>query len=105
MLWLHACIFYCSIIGKMPENIFNDLLGKYNQEQTDIENKLPELRLELAKVEDNTNGIDEWIDMISQYADLEVLTRNIVFNLIDNITVSERRKVNDKWVQEIEIEY
>jgi DNA invertase Pin-like site-specific DNA recombinase len=92
-------------LGKLPENIFYDLLGKYNQEQSDIENKLPELRLELAKVEDNTNDIDEWINMISQYENLEVLTRNIVFNLIDNITVSERKKVNDKWVQEIDIEY
>lgn len=92
-------------MGKLPENIFYDLLGKYNQEQADIEKRLPELRAELARVEENTSGIDRWIDMISQYADLKELTRNIVFNLIDNITVSERTKVDGEWVQEINIEY
>lgn len=92
-------------MGKLPENVFYDLLGKYNQEQADIEKRLPELRAELARVEENTNGIDRWIDMISQYADLKELTRNIVFNLIDNITVSERTKVDGEWVQEINIEY
>lgn len=92
-------------MGKLPENTFYDLLGKYNQEQADIEIRLPELRTELAKVQENTNDIDEWVDTISQYADLQILTRNIVFNLIDNITVSERKKINGEWVQEIDIEY
>ncbi len=49
--------------------------------------------------------INNQLPIISRYTEIETLDRAIVPELIDNITVSERTKVNGEWYQTIEIEY
>ncbi|MBQ2664980.1 MAG: DUF4368 domain-containing protein, partial [Clostridia bacterium] len=56
---------------------------------------------ELNSFQETTDDINDWLDLISQYTDLETLNREIVFGLIDSITVSERKKQYERQVQEI----
>ena len=63
------------------------------------------MQSELASIQETTDEISEWIDLISSYTNLKTLTRSIVMELIDKITVSERNEVNGKIEQTIDIEY
>jgi site-specific DNA recombinase len=91
--------------GAIPENVFRGLMNDFSKEQELLEDKLPKLRSELSAFQETTDNINDWLDMISQYTELKTLTREIVFGLIDSITVSERKKIYDRQVQEIKIEY
>ena len=91
--------------GTIPENVFADLMNDFTNEQTQLQEQLPKLQSELASVQETTDEISEWIDLISSYTNLKTLTRSIVMELIDKITVSERNEVNGKIEQTIDIEY
>ena len=42
---------------------------------------------------------------IGQFSNADKLDRNIITQLIDSITVSERKQVDGRWEQSIDIEY
>ena len=91
--------------GSIPENIFKGLMNDFSNEQATLEDKLLTYKEELNSFQETTDDINDWLDLISQYTDLETLNREIVFGLIDSITVSERKKQYERQVQEITIEY
>ena len=91
--------------GDMPDTVFTELMNGFTNERTELMEKVSHLRSELANIQDKSEAINDWLDVISEYADLQRLTRDIVYGLIDSITVSERKKLYERKVQEITIEY
>lgn len=91
--------------GNIPENTFKSLMNDFSTEQAEIEERLPKLKKELAEVQDAKDEISEWLELISNYTNIETLTRAIVTELIDSITVSDRVKYNGTWEQTIDINY
>lgn len=91
--------------GNIPENTFKTLMNDFSTEQAEIEERLPKLKKELAEVQDAKDEIREWLELISSYANIETLTRAIVTELIESITVSDRIKYNGSWEQTIDINY
>ena len=91
--------------GKIPESVFLNLVNSFTKEQTELEERLPNLHIELSSIQETTNGIEDWLSTIGQYLELETLERNIVTGLIESITVSEKSKIDSKKTQEIQIEY
>jgi hypothetical protein len=80
-------------------------LGGFMKEQTEIEERLPQLRRELDGIQETAGEIDDWLSLIISYMELDTLDRATVTNLIENITVSERVRQDGKQTQELEIEY
>lgn len=91
--------------GIIPETVFIGLMNDFSTEQTELEEKLLRFKTELNSFQETTAEINDWINLISQYTDIKILTREIVFGLIKSITVSERKKLYDRQLQEITIEY
>ncbi len=92
-------------LGKLPENIFQNLLSGYITEQKGLEDKLHHLRQQLSDRECTENDIGKWLRLISQYMEIKELDRPIVMELIDSITISEGSRESGKRTQEITIQY
>lgn len=91
--------------GTIPENIFIGLMSDFSNEQAELQEKLPKLQSELTNINQTNDEINEWIELIGNYTDLKTLTRPVVMELIEKITVSDRKESDGKIEQNIDIEY
>lgn len=91
--------------GKIPESVFLNLMTGFTKEQADIEERLPQLRLELDSIQETVGEIESWLSLVESCMNLETLDRTTVAELIESITVSERIKQDGKRMQELEINY
>jgi hypothetical protein len=89
------------IIGKIPGEVCIKLLEKYQVEQTDLSERITELKTILEQQYQGEHDVDEFIRRIKQYATVDVLDRTMVLELIDNITIGTR----DAEEREIHIYY
>ena len=80
-------------------------MADFTKEQDETEVRLPELRRELDSIRETAVEIEDWLSLVESYLKLETLDRAIVTGLIENITVSERVKIDGKQTQELEIKY
>ena len=92
-------------IGNLPEEVFKSMMEDFLKEQSDLENQIPRLHDELEQISTATDEVNEWLNLIIDFTNIETLTRAIVCELIESITVSDRQKVNGKWEQSIDIRY
>jgi hypothetical protein len=91
--------------GKLPENVFQNMMSAFVKEQSEIEGQLPFLRQQFDEIRETTGEIESWLSLIGNYIELEVLDRITVTELIETITVSERVRKNGKQTQKLEIQY
>ena len=91
--------------GNLPEEVFKSMMEDFLTEQEDIENRIPQLKRDYEEKSNATDEVNEWIRLIGQFSNADRLDRNIITQLIDSITVSERKQVDGRWEQSIDIEY
>ena len=91
--------------GVLPEEVFRDMLMDYTQEQQELTNKQERLMIEIAEFQSRERDITDWLDLISQYMQLEDLDRATVMELIECITVGEGESENGERRLEISIRY
>ncbi len=92
-------------LGKLPESIFQNLLSGYVKEQSELEDKLQHLQQQLSTHECNENEVGSWLELISQYMEIEQLDRPTIMELIESITISEAVRQHGQRTQEITIQY
>lgn len=85
---------------------FAMLSAKYQEEQTQLENKKCELQAKLEKSEQETDGAEKWLALIRKYTELTELTAPLLNELIDKIVIHQAENDEDgNRTQEIEIFY
>ncbi len=85
---------------------FAMLSAKYQEEQTQLENKKCELQAKLDKSAQDTDGAEKWLSLVRKYTELTELNAPLLNELIDKIVVHEAVKdENGSRTQEIEIFY
>ena len=85
---------------------FAMLSAKYQEEQTQLENKKCELQSKLDKSAQDANGAEKWLSLIRKYTELTELTAPLLNEQIDKIVIHEAVKgENGSRTQEIEIFY
>lgn len=90
----------------ITERNFAMLSAKYQEEQSQLDNKKRELQAKLDKSAQDTDGAEKWLALIRKYTELTELTAPLLNELIDKIVVHQA--VNDEngnRTQEIEIFY
>ena len=75
--------------GTMPEAVCAKLLKKYEEEQRSLEAEMATLEKKISERKKTEQNVDEFIARIKKYSNLEVLTREIVIELIAYITVDK----------------
>ncbi len=91
--------------GTIPEEAVKSMMEDFLKEQSDLETQIPRLHDELEQISTATDEVNEWLSLISDFTNIETLTRAVVCELIESITVSDRQKVDGKWEQSIDIRY
>lgn len=80
-------------------------MSDFSNEQAELQEKLPKLQSELTNINQTNDEINEWIELIENFADLKILTRPVVMEFIEKITVSDRKESDGKIEQNIDVEY
>lgn len=80
------------VIGKIPEEVCVNLLEKYQQEKTSLQNEMRKLTARAETEKQDERDVDEFIKRLKKYAGAEQLTREMCFELIEYVTVGELTK-------------
>ena len=81
------------------------MLNKYEAERAEKLERKKELSVRLAASEANEKSVDDWLDMIQDYAQLEELDRATLVRLIQKIEIGEKREVDGHIERDINIYY
>ena len=93
-------------LGKISDSRYEALSQTYEAEQKALKQELPELRVKLQKLQEQSSASDRFIDIIRKYSDIHALDAGILNELIDRILVHEKEVLPDgSEVREIEIYY
>ena len=85
---------------------FNMLTTKYQNEQSELAEKIDTLTMELDAAKQTERDAEQWVDLIRQYANPTELTAPLLNALIEKILIHESVKGEDgEQEQEIEIFY
>ena len=93
------------VLQKVSEVMYNRSSLEYDKELKEIEEKLKSLK-ETKKSNDKlVEDVNKFTHLVSKYIHLEVLTKEVLNDLIHNIYVYQYVMIDGKRVQRIEIEY
>ena len=93
------------VMGRIPEIVCINLLNKYEAERAEKLEHKKELSAKLAASEESEKSVDDWLDMIQDYAQLEELDRATLVRLIQKIEIGEKREVDGHIERDINIYY
>ena len=89
------------IKGKMPDEVYGQLLNEYSEEREAISNELKELQKEVDRCsEDN---IDQFLELAEKYADFSTITPRMVNEFIKRIDVFETEEVDGVKIKHLNI--
>ena len=98
-------LFEEKIAGTLPQEVFDELVAKYNSERETLGKQIASFESELQKIESTTNTVEKWIENMLKVLDIKELTRDILVTLIDRIEVHLPERVNNKKQYRISIYY
>jgi len=93
------------VLQKVSEMMYNDNELDYEKELKIINDRLDSLYETKSKEKDKKSSIGRFISLISKYQHLEVLTKEVLNDLIQNIYVYQYEMIDKKRIQRIEINY
>ncbi len=93
------------VMGRIPEGVCINLLNKYEIEHTEKLEHKKELSMKLAASQESEKSVDDWLDMIQDYAQLEELDRATLVRLIQKIEIGEKHEVDGHAERDINIYY
>lgn len=89
-------------LTNLPKRQSDKLLQQYGEEQRNIEQRILKLEEQLKKDKDEV-CIDEFIKIVKKYNNVEEVTDNMLFELIDRVEIGVAKDVENTKVQDIEI--
>ncbi len=92
-------------MGRIPENLCIQLLNGYEAERSAKQERRKELTEQLAASSENEKAVDDWLDMMQDYSQLEELDRSTLMRLIQKIEVGEKYTVDGHEERDIHIYY
>ena len=103
---LFSSLYEDKVLENITQRNFEMMSSKYQEEQNGLEERLAEITETIEKALLQSQGVNDFVNLIKKYDGITELTSTIVHELIDKITVSEREKLPDGTVQqEIKIYY
>ncbi len=91
--------------GKLPDELYADIVAGYRQERADLTARLDTLDSVIAEAEQESTRIDEFVELITRYIDVQGLDKAIVHELIEKIVVHQAQRIDGQRTQQIDIYY
>ncbi|MDR1706165.1 MAG: recombinase family protein [Clostridiales bacterium] len=82
-------VFEQNALGKIDDGTFADLYNSYQSEQNDISAKIRDSEEKAALCKDKGANARLFAEAVSKYTDAEVLTREMVLDLVEKVVVHE----------------
>ncbi|MBP1543956.1 MAG: DUF4368 domain-containing protein, partial [Oscillospiraceae bacterium] len=93
------------VFGVISDERYIAMSKKLEAEQIELKNQLSEYAAIVEDYEKRAQGIDDFVELISQYENITELDHEIVHMLIDKIVVFGREKSDKETIQRVEIYY
>jgi hypothetical protein len=84
---------------------YSMMLAKYQNEQTELQQKVSALNEVLTRSDETGKNIDEFLSLIVRYADITALTPEVVGQLISKIAVHKAVTVDGIRTQQLDIHW
>jgi len=91
--------------GILTDDIYAEIVNGYKAEREALTAKLDNLTAAIAKVQSDSEGLNEFLALIERYANIKELDSAIVHELIEKIAVYQSEAVDGKKAQQIDIYY
>ena len=85
------------VLKKMPESVCIGLCEKYSKEKETVAQTVSELESKLASESKDEADVNEYIRRLKHYGKCEQLTREMCLQLIEFITIDEKKVRNNRW--------
>lgn len=89
--------------GNISDAMFKKLMYQYEHKQIELSEKLTEQKAELSKIKDDIGNIKHLIDCFKDRVYIEELDRETVVELIDYIEVFKKEKLENEYLQRVDI--
>jgi hypothetical protein len=77
------------VLGKIPEEVCLKLIEKYQVETKALQTELDTISERLKALNQDERDVDEFIRRLKKYAGFEVLTREMLLDLVEYITIED----------------
>ena len=102
---LYEKLFEEKVLGNLTEERFKKLSYKYEDEQSELKQKIKHLNTVVAEEKLHEMNADGFVELVRKYTDMQELTYEILHNFIDKIVVHHREKLFGEMVQKVETYY
>ena len=92
-------------LGRISPDRFQRLLGNYEAEQKELQNKRDSLQKELSEQKTKADETERFLQLIAGYRDIQELTAPMLNELIDRIEVGKKETVDGVKRQDLRIVY
>ncbi|MEX1377136.1 MAG: recombinase family protein [Eubacteriales bacterium] len=91
--------------NNITETMFKKLINEYEQKQNNLNSQLLELKTELSKQKTDNSRIENLVNKFKKNDYITKLDRETVVELIDFIEVFKKDKIENEYLQRIDIHY
>ncbi|MDD4509748.1 MAG: recombinase family protein [Oscillospiraceae bacterium] len=96
-------IYEDNVSGKLTDKRFEVLSQDYEQEQTELEQSIAQLQVELDSFHADSVKADKFIELVKRHTDFSELTPTIIHEFIEKIVVHEADKSSGERQQQVDI--
>ncbi|MCL2488337.1 MAG: DUF4368 domain-containing protein, partial [Oscillospiraceae bacterium] len=100
---LYEKVYEDQALGRITEERFLKLSGKYEDEQSALKQNIKHLRTIVDEETAHEMNADAFLKLVRKYNDIDTLTPNILREFIDKIIVHHREQEFGQTVQDVEI--
>ena len=93
------------ILGNLTDDRYRKLSDKYEDEQTELSQRIRHLRKIVAEEQAHEMNAEGFLQLVRKYTDIQELTPEILREFIDKIVVYHREQIGGQTVQKVEIHY
>jgi hypothetical protein len=102
---LYEKIYEDQALGRLPEERFMMLAGKYDEEQAIVRQRIRHLKKIVQEEKQHEMNADGFLRLVRKYTEIEQLSPEILHEFIDHIVVHHRQKEQGVMIQRVEIYY
>ena len=98
-------LFEEKILGNLTEDRFKKLSEKYENEQTELTQRIQYMKKVVAEEQKHELNAEGFLQSVRKYTDIQELTPEILREFIDKIVVHHREKQGKETFQQVDIYY
>ena len=98
-------IYEDNVSGKLSDDRFAKMSGRYEDEQKELAEKIKKLRSEIEKQSSQAMTTDMFISLVRKYTRARKLTPRMLNELVEKIEVYHAEKIDGVWEQRLRIHY